>query len=209
MACSYWKRITVWTPGSSSGLGEPPADLAGFRQFADSLAGSERITALLAGGDGASEVDVGLQCATQSPPGLAARAPSLRPRSYGPLLGLLVLVVNVAAGSAHACTYHGAQSGVAGDGADDGAAGCRQAAGQCALLRRVQVRTASQPDTGASQRAEHSSRACIILGVSACCASVRRRGARPSRGREPHAGHLRPSRRHIADSRRPNRRSRS
>jgi carbonic anhydrase len=47
------ETLTVWTPGSSSGLSEPPADLAGFRQFADSLAGSKRITALLAGGDGA------------------------------------------------------------------------------------------------------------------------------------------------------------
>ena len=43
---------TVWTPGSSTGLGEPPADLAGFRQFADSLVGSDRIASLLGGGEG-------------------------------------------------------------------------------------------------------------------------------------------------------------
>jgi carbonic anhydrase len=39
----------IWTPqAGSSGLGDPPADLAGFRKFADTLLGSERIASLLA-----------------------------------------------------------------------------------------------------------------------------------------------------------------
>src|SRR3954454_22101924 len=73
------------------------------------------------------------------------------------LFGLLVLVVDVAAGGAHACTYHGGQSGVGRDGADDRAARCAaDAAGQCALLGRVQVRTASQPDQERrSERSKH------------------------------------------------------
>jgi hypothetical protein len=40
---------TVWTPAAGSGgLGDPPEDLAGFRKFADTLPGSERIASLLA-----------------------------------------------------------------------------------------------------------------------------------------------------------------
>jgi carbonic anhydrase len=42
---------TVWTPeAGSGGLGNPPGDLAGFRKFADTLLGSERIASLLAAG---------------------------------------------------------------------------------------------------------------------------------------------------------------
>jgi hypothetical protein len=42
---------TIWTPqAGSNGLGDPPADLAGFRKFADALLGSERIASLLATG---------------------------------------------------------------------------------------------------------------------------------------------------------------
>jgi carbonic anhydrase len=42
---------TIWTPeAGSGGLGDPPADLAGFRKFADTLLGSERIASLLATG---------------------------------------------------------------------------------------------------------------------------------------------------------------
>jgi carbonic anhydrase len=42
---------TIWTPqAGSSGLGDPPADLAGFRKFADALLESERIASLLATG---------------------------------------------------------------------------------------------------------------------------------------------------------------
>jgi carbonic anhydrase len=42
---------TIWTPDvGSGGLGDPPADLAGFRKFADTLLGSERISSLLATG---------------------------------------------------------------------------------------------------------------------------------------------------------------
>ncbi len=42
---------TIWTPEvGSGGLGDPPADLAGFRKFADTLLGSERISSLLATG---------------------------------------------------------------------------------------------------------------------------------------------------------------
>jgi carbonic anhydrase len=43
--------FTIWTPqAGSGGLGDPPADLAGFRKFADTLLGSERIASLLATG---------------------------------------------------------------------------------------------------------------------------------------------------------------
>ena len=43
--------FTIWTPqAGSGGLGDPPADLAGFREFADTLLGSERIASLLATG---------------------------------------------------------------------------------------------------------------------------------------------------------------
>jgi carbonic anhydrase len=42
---------TIWAPeASSGGLGDPPVDLAGFRKFADTLLGSERVASLLATG---------------------------------------------------------------------------------------------------------------------------------------------------------------
>ena len=43
---------TIWTPqAGSSGLGDPPAGLAGFRKFGDTLVGSERVASA---GDGMS-----------------------------------------------------------------------------------------------------------------------------------------------------------
>ncbi len=42
-------RLAIWTPADDAGaLGDPPVDLAGFREFADALVGSERIASLLA-----------------------------------------------------------------------------------------------------------------------------------------------------------------
>ncbi len=42
-------KHTIWSPAAGAGaLGDPPDDLAGFRNFADTLLGSERIVSLLA-----------------------------------------------------------------------------------------------------------------------------------------------------------------